>query len=167
MLPAMTEFAIIDSGVIVAFRDLDDVPSLEGKPYRVILPVETTNPAFNSATQVRTGPVITIEATRVTRVWTVTNKTAQQLTDEANASRDAAVAQLDQLEDMLRAVLLVLKDEFNRHSDYAAAVKAQTALATSLANLQTRLAAISVVPTRTTAELRTAVRNKLGQTNGP
>jgi hypothetical protein len=163
----MAEFAIIDNGVIVAFRDLDDVPSLEGKPYRVILPVETTNPPFSGATQFRTGPVITIEATRVTRVWSVTDKTAQQLLDEANARRDSATAQLDDLEDMLRAVLLVIKDEFNRHSEYAATVKAQTALATSLANFQTRMAAIPVVPTRTTADLRTAVRNKLGQTNGP
>jgi hypothetical protein len=144
MQPAMTEFAIIDNGVIVEFRQFEEAPSpLAGKPYRQFLPVVVTDPPFNSATQIRTGPVLTIEATRVTRVWTVTDKTAQQILDETNARRDEAASQLDQVEDVLRAVVLVIKDEIN-------ILRAQHSLAA-----------------RTTAQLRTAVRNKLGQTNGP
>jgi hypothetical protein len=91
----MTEFAIIDNGVIVAFRDFEDVPSLEGKPYRVILPVVTTNPPYNSATQIRTGPVVTIAATEVTRVWTVTDKSQAQLDAEAAQARADRVAGIE------------------------------------------------------------------------
>jgi hypothetical protein len=163
MLHAMTEFAIIDSGVIVAFRDLDEVPSLEGKPYRQVLPVVTTNPSYDPTTQTKTGPVVTIEATEVTRIWTVTNKSPAQIQAETDARRDSIVAgTLDVAEDILRAVLSVIVDEFNRHSERDATVKAQTALATSLANFQTRMAAINVLPSRTLADLRTAVRQKLG-----
>lgn len=46
------------------------------------LPIIITDPAFDPATQVRTGPVETILANSVTRVWTVRAKTAQQLDDE-------------------------------------------------------------------------------------
>jgi hypothetical protein len=159
----MTEFAIIDSGVIVAFRDLDEVPSLEGKPYRQVLPVVTTNPSYDPTTQAKTGPVVTIAATEVTRVWTVTDKSPAQIQAETDARRDGIVAgTLDVAEDILRAVLSVIVDEFNRHSERDATVKAQTALATSLANFQTRMAAINVLPSRTLADLRTAVRQKLG-----
>jgi len=159
----MTEFAIIDDGVIVDFRDFDEVPSLEGKPYRVILPVVVTDPACNPLTQIRTGPVVTILQTEVTRVWTVTDKTQQQIDAETAARRDETVAlSLDQTEEILRAILSVIVDEFNRHSDRDQAVKDQTALATSLANFQTRMAGIARVPSRTLQDLRDAVRQKLG-----
>jgi hypothetical protein len=60
--------------------------------------------------------------------------------DEAalTAVRDAAVAQLDHAEDLLRAVVLVLRDEINL-------LRAQHGL-----------------PARTVAQLRAAVRAKLG-----
>lgn len=35
----MTEYAILDEGQLVGFRHLDQVPVLEGKAYRVFLPV--------------------------------------------------------------------------------------------------------------------------------
>jgi hypothetical protein len=91
MRPAMTEYAIIDDGVIVAFRDFEEEPVFAGKPYRKALPVEVADPPFDSATQVRTGPVVTIEATRVTRAWTVRDKTAEELAAEAEAAKARAV----------------------------------------------------------------------------
>lgn len=75
----MTEYAIVDNGSIVGFRHFNTVPNLPGKPYRQFLPVVETNPSFDPETQVKTGPVVTVEAERVTRVWSVRDKTAQEL----------------------------------------------------------------------------------------
>lgn len=75
----MAEYAILDGGVIVEYRDLDEVPVLKGKSYRKFLPVEDTNPLFDTATEVKNGPVVTILADKVTRVWTVRAKTPAEL----------------------------------------------------------------------------------------
>lgn len=159
----MTEYAIIDDGVIVAFRDFDEEPgSLAGKPYRQFLPVVVTNPDYDPVTQIKTGPVVTIGETEVTRVWTVTDKSQAQIDAETAARRDEIASRLDQAEDVLRAILSVIVDEFNSHSTRDQAMKDATAAATSLANFQTRMAAIAVIPQRTLSDLRNAVRQRLG-----
>jgi hypothetical protein len=61
----------------------------------------------------------------------------------------------------IRALLLMILDEFNLHTTWEAALTAQIAAATSLANLQTRVAAITPIPTRTKANLITAITNKI------
>jgi hypothetical protein len=79
----MTEYAIVDDGQIVGFKQLDTPPEvLKGKPYRKVLPVEVTDPAVDGATQIKEGPVVTVLADKVTRVWSVRSKTAQELDDE-------------------------------------------------------------------------------------
>lgn len=90
----MAEYAIVDNDVIVEYRQLDQVPVLNGKPYRRIVPVVITSPSFDSSTQVRTGPVVALEADRVTRTWNVRAKTAQELTADIEAQKDRELAAL-------------------------------------------------------------------------
>lgn len=77
------EYALVDqANAILERRDFAATPNdPTGKGWRW-LPVVITKPAFDPTTQVQTGPVITVEASRVTAVWTVRNKTAQELDDE-------------------------------------------------------------------------------------
>ena len=54
-------------------------PDLPLKPFRW-LPLEVTNPDVGDrATHTREGPVTTVKAKKVTRVWTVRPKTADEL----------------------------------------------------------------------------------------
>lgn len=80
----MTQYALIDAtGQIRESRDFaaapPDLTITQGVQW---LPIEITSPPFDPALQVRTGPVTTILGDKVTRVWTVRNKTAQELDDE-------------------------------------------------------------------------------------
>jgi len=61
-----------------------------GKGWRW-LPVEDTEPPFDCATQKKTGPVVTVAPDRVTRIWAVTDKTAQELSDELDSEAVGAV----------------------------------------------------------------------------
>lgn len=61
----------------------------------------------------------------------------------------------------LRAFMLLVVDELNSHSDTTNAVLSAAAAATSLASFKSGMAAISALPTRTGAQLRTAVINKI------
>ncbi len=67
-----------------------------------------------------------------------------------------------------KAVLLVILDEFNTHSVRINGILSAVAAATSLANLQTRMALVQAMPTRTATDLKTAVSNKIdnGDANG-
>ncbi len=88
----MVEYAVVDNGVVVEYRFFDSPPSsLEGKPYRKFLIVEDTNPAFDAALQVKTGPVISVLVNKVTRVWTVRDKTAQEIDND----KDVAINNVD------------------------------------------------------------------------
>ena len=59
---------------------------------------------------------------------------------------------------ILIAVVQLMLDEFNRHGTFESQLLAAIAAANSLANLQTRVAAISAVPQRTKAQLVAAVK---------
>ncbi len=80
----MTLYALINNGSIEGYRQFEAVPENPlGKPHLTWLPVVDTDPAItDAATQVKEGPVITIGATEVTRVWTVRAKTAPELDAE-------------------------------------------------------------------------------------
>ena len=105
------------------------------------------------------------------RYWVVTGD-AVTLMDEASraaldaaaveAARDALADQIDQTEDILRAVVLMTLDEFNAHSAKINALLTAIDNASSLAGLKTAVAAINDLPTRTAAQVKTAIRNKLG-----
>lgn len=82
---------------------------------------------------------------------------------KVEADRDAIATQIDNLEDIVRAALLVIMDELNdQHTTTTNAILAAAENATSLGDFQTRMNAISDIPTRTAAQFRTAVRNRLG-----
>ncbi len=73
------------TGEIREYRDHAERPAdlpLKGLRWR---PVADTDPPFDGATQKRTGPVVNVKADDVTRVWTVTDKTAQELDAEKDA----------------------------------------------------------------------------------
>ena len=81
---------------------------------------------------------------------------------ELSANRDAATAQLDQLEDVLRAFALVLLDELNLHATRTNAILDAVDAASNITTLKTAVALIADVPTRTIAQVRASVRGKLG-----
>lgn len=75
----MPTYVLIKSGNIIETRDYPTQPADIPHKQIVWLPLEVTKPNFDSATQVRTGPVDTILPDKVTRVWTVRAKTAAEL----------------------------------------------------------------------------------------
>ena len=62
---------------------------------------------------------------------------------------------------LTRAVVLITMDEINNLRQWVMSFKAAVAAATTLADLKTRVAALSDTPDRTTAQLKTAVENKI------
>lgn len=62
---------------------------------------------------------------------------------------------------LLRAMADVLLSEVNILRGWTVSFKAATAAATSLANLQTRVAALSDLPDRTLAQVKTAIQNEI------
>jgi hypothetical protein len=93
----MTEHALVSSvDVIDRFASNID-PTVQTKPGWRWLPVEETNPPFDPATQVQTGPVVTVEAARVTRVWTMRDKTAPELAAGIDAEKESTLDRFDVL----------------------------------------------------------------------
>lgn len=78
------------------------------------------------------------------------------------SSRDGIVQQLDQQEDILRAFAGLLVDELNDHSARVNAILNAIDAAASLAALKTAVAGIQNLPTRDLAQLRNAIRAKIG-----
>jgi hypothetical protein len=64
-----------------------------------------------------------------------------------------------------RAIVLVAIDEINLLREWITSFKAAVAAATSLANLQTRVAALPDLPDRTPAQAKAAVTNKIDSGN--
>lgn len=103
----------------------------------------------------RQGAVVT-----VTRSWAAWS--AAEIAAWHEARRDAIAAQMDAVDDVVRAAVLVIMDELNRHSMKLDAVLAAAAGASSLASFKTAMAAIQPIPQRTAADLKAAIRQKLG-----
>jgi hypothetical protein len=78
------------------------------------------------------------------------------------ASRDSIVQQLDQQEDILRAFAGLLVDELNEHAARTNGILNAIDAAASLAALKTAVAGIQNLPTRDLAQLRNAIRAKIG-----
>lgn len=78
------------------------------------------------------------------------------------ASRNEAVAQLQKQEDILRAFMLIVLDEFTLVANRMNALLTAIDNAGSLAALKTAAASIADIPVRTEKQLRTAIRNRLG-----
>lgn len=88
----------------------------------------------------------------------VTQTQVDTALETARQSREMARYDLKQIE---RAEVLVLIDEVNSLRAWIESFKAAVAAASTLADLKTRVAALSAMPARTAAQARTAVVNKL------
>lgn len=88
---------------------------------------------------------------------------AAQLPAKIDAEREAKLAEeIDFVESVERAAALVVLDGFNAHALKVKELLDQVDLATSLADLKTRYAAITDIPQRTPAQVRAAIKAKLG-----
>lgn len=77
------------------------------------------------------------------------------------AQLDSVVQQVDKQGDILRAFMLMVLDEFNRHSTLSNGIKSAIDNGTNLTAIKTPVAALSSVPTRTAQQFRAALRAKL------
>jgi len=78
------------------------------------------------------------------------------------AQRDATIATVDNVEDVLRATILVLRDELNAHADKINAILDAVDGASNLATLKSAVALIANYPQRSIDNVRTTIRGKLG-----
>lgn len=75
----MTEYAIVDNGSVVGFRDFAEAPSLPGKPYRQFLPTEYVTPDYDSATETLTGTYTDqVQVSKVVRTAVVRSLTSEE-----------------------------------------------------------------------------------------
>lgn len=74
-------------------------------------------------------------------------------------------AQADRHAALMRALAMTTLSEVNILRDWITQFKAATAAATTLANLQTRVAALPAVPTRTSQQLRDAIKKQVTDGN--
>lgn len=105
------------------------------------------------------------------RYWIITgdnvtlmNQSERNAVDAAllELARDDLVTQLTSIEDLNRSIILVLLDEFNNHANKINSILDAVDAASSLADLKTRIAAITDYPQRNITQIRQAIRNKLG-----
>lgn len=97
-------------------------------------------------------------------VVSLMNQTERDAVDAAalEASRDSTAAVLAQPEAYPRGYALVALDELNAHALKLNAILDAVDACTTLADLKTRIGAITDYPQRTIQQMQNAVRNKLG-----
>ena len=78
------------------------------------------------------------------------------------ALRDSVIQQVDELENIQRAFMLAVLDELNNHTAKINAMLTAVDTASNTAEIKANYGAIPDLPTRTTAQLRSAIRAKLG-----
>ncbi|NIT58334.1 MAG: hypothetical protein GWN00_19535 [Aliifodinibius sp.] len=84
---------------------------------------------------------------------------AQILSD----SRDGIIeSQIDNLESVMRQLTVLTMNEINTIRQWLMSFKAEVAAATSFADLQSRIASLIDLPDRTLQQIRTQLRNNLG-----
>lgn len=94
--------------------------------------------------------------------WTLEEDTSHA--DFLSAYRTTAKSHLDAeaaQNALLRGTILVLIDEINLLRQWTTDFKAQTALASNLADFKTRTAGLSNMPARTGTQARTAIKAKI------
>ena len=145
----------------LGFMELARIVAPEPEDNFRVVPIVEVDPEFDPQTQSISGWVETVEAGRLLRERTVVNLSPAEIDAITAARLDGVAVQLDRGEDILRALMKLLVSEFNRHQKFETDLLAAIAAASSLANFQTRAAAISVVPQRDFAQLRAAIRSLL------
>ncbi|HEU4854392.1 MAG TPA: hypothetical protein VFS89_03790 [Nitrosospira sp.] len=105
------------------------------------------------------------------RYWVITGDVVS-LMDQAQrdavdaamleAQRDDLVSQFGSVENILRAFMLIVLDEFNAHSAKTNSMLDAMDASTSLADMKNRIGQIADYPARTSQQLIDAIRNRLG-----
>ncbi len=118
------------------------------------------------------NPDLSSVAGQPTKYWKIAGDVVslmtagEQATADAaiqSASRDLVAAEMDQVEDVVRALTLTILDEINLHATrFSTQLQSAVAGAATFAAMKTAIAAIPAVPQRTIAQLKTALRAKLG-----
>lgn len=80
---------------------------------------------------------------------------------ELSAHRDRLADEMTALETYSRNFALIVMDEFNAVSSTINSILTEISAATNLADLKTRIQAITPRPQRTAAQLKTALRNRM------
>lgn len=106
---------------------------------------------------------------QVYRKWTgvAVEEMTQPEKDAVDSARlqqelDEVIQQIDQTNDIIRALVKLLVGEFNRHAATTNALLDAIDASTSLASLKSSVAGINNHPTRTLQQLRAAIRAELG-----
>jgi len=86
----------------------------------------------------------------------------QKLQQLLDGRREQRVTRLDEPEEILRAFMLMIIDQFNEHAAKTNALLDAIDAASNLATLKTAVGAISDLQTYTPAQVRSTVKNKLG-----
>jgi hypothetical protein len=122
----MTIYALVTPTDTVDRRASNVRPNVGTKPGWRWLEVEQVNPSYDPVTEIKTGPVTTIEETSVVDTWTVRLKTAQEIDDE----KAAKVSAIDALQflvsfDMENRVRVLESKSTITAAQYRAALKAR------------------------------------------
>lgn len=152
----MPEYALVSPADAIREVRSDVDPGVPTKAGWRWLPVERSTDETGGSDVF--GEVRSVLADRVTIVQVGRAFTTQETSDR----RDGIAARFDNSEDIVRAAVLVIMEELNRHSDVEASILAAAATATSLADFKTRMGQIAAIPARTAQDLKSAIRNKLG-----
>jgi len=106
-----------------------------------------------------------------TKYWSISGDTVMEMsqaekdavdTAETEAFRDGTAERVDQVEDIIRALSLVLLDELNLHAERTNGILTAIDNGASLAAIKTAVLAIQDVPLRTIQQLKNGLRSKLG-----
>lgn len=100
------QYALVDNiNTVIEYREHQaQPPNMPSKQWRW-LPVNEISPPFDQATDIRTGPVIAVSPTEVTRTFTVRAKTSAELNAEKIQRATAAEAGITN-SPILRAIVL-------------------------------------------------------------
>lgn len=170
-------YAIIEIATGTVYRRFDTLPKSfqignkrvvspvavgdEGLGYRFVDLVEVNFPQPGTYfTQGADTPVLNGNTLTITRAWIAW--TQQEIDAYELARKDGIAAQFDSVDDIVRAAVLVIMDELNLHSTRLQQILDAAAAATTLANFKSGMAAIQPIPQRTAAQLKAAIRVKLG-----
>lgn len=139
----------------------------EGLGYRFIevVKVDFQRPGtyYTQGADVRDQPVGQLfvgNTLTITRQWTAW--TQPEIDAYESGLKDATANEFDDVNSMVRAMALVTLDELNRHNVQIAAILQAATDATSLATFKAAMANIQPLAERTPAQLKAAVRAKLG-----
>jgi len=85
---------------------------------------------------------------------------------ELSSQRDIVAGNLDDIEGIQRAFMVLMIDELNRHSDRTNAILDAIDNAANLGQLKTAIAVIQDLPQRDLPQLKAALRSKLAPISG-